>query len=60
MTEQEIKKTDSWCYCTKQQVNLRGVIVGKHHANLLKVTDCEHKDCPKRYAINCLINKVRE
>ena len=67
LTEQELLKTDCWCFAMKRQVNLEGVIVGKSQADLLKVTDClatvdgvSTKDCPKRFAIDCLIKHVRE
>ena len=53
-------KVSSWCYATKRQVNVEGEIVGKRQAELLKVTECEEKDCVQRYAEECLIGKLRE
>lgn len=53
-------EVSSWCYATQRQVRVKGRIVGKRQADLLEVTDCEHKDCPKRYAVDCLIGKLRE
>lgn len=51
---------DCWCYATKMQVMIKGKIVGKRQAELLDVVDCEHKDCPKRSDVDCLIDKIRE
>lgn len=53
-------KTLCWCYATRRLVYVKGEIVGKRQADLLKIFDCEHKDCPKRYAVDCLINKLLE
>lgn len=49
-----------WCYATQRQVQVKGRIVGKRQADLLEISDCEHKHCPKRYAKDCLIGKLRE
>jgi len=49
-----------WCYATQRQVQVRGRIVGKRQADLLEISDCEHKDCAKRYAKDCLIGKLLE
>ena len=61
MTEptEEIR-VSSWCYGTQQQVYIKGKIVGKRQAELLKVSDCEEKDCLKRGKEDCLIGKLRE
>lgn len=59
MTQQKIK-CSCWCYATQRQVNLEGVIAGRRQADLLKVTDCQHKDCPKRFEVDCLIGHVME
>ena len=50
------------CYCTatQRQVQIEGRIVGHRQADLLKITDCEHKHCPKRHAVRCLIGKIKE
>jgi len=53
-------KLSSWCYGTKKMVEVEGEIVGKRQADLLKVTDCTQKDCPKRGTTECLIGKLRE
>jgi hypothetical protein len=55
-----IHKTDCWCYATKRQVNIEGVIIGKRQADLIEILDCEYEHCPKRYAKDCLIGKIRE
>ena len=49
-----------WCYVTKRQVKIEGDIVGRRQADLLKVTDCEHKICPERSSEFCLIGKPRK
>jgi hypothetical protein len=36
-----------WCYAIQRQVQVKGRIVGKRQADLLEISDCEHKDCPK-------------
>ena len=54
------KWVSCWCYATQRQVNVRGEIVGRRQADLLRVTDCEHRDCAKRHAEDCLIGKLRE
>ena len=41
-------------------VHIKGEIVGKRQADLLKIFDCELRDCPKHYAVDCLINKLLE
>ena len=49
-----------WCYATQRLVYVKGEIVGRRQADLLKVFDCGHRDCPERYAVDCLINKLLE
>ena len=58
--EVELLNRDCWCYAMKKQVNVKGKIVGKRVCLLLKIVDCYHKKCPKRYADDCLIGKIRE
>ena len=53
-------RASCWCYAMQRQVYVKGSIVGKRQADLLKVVDCEHKGCPKRYAVDCLIGKMLE
>jgi len=50
------------CHCTatQRQVRIKGRIAGHRQADLLKITDCEHKNCPMRYTADCLIGKVLE
>lgn len=70
MSEVELVKTDCWCYATQRQVQIIGAKAGKRQADLLQVTDCvstikgnerkRTKDCPKRFAVDCLIGKTRE
>ena len=55
-----VSEVSCWCYATQRQVRVKGEIVGKRQADLLKISDCEIKDCPKRYAIDCLIGKLLE
>jgi len=57
---QQVKRVSCWCYATQRQVYLKGKIVGRREAELLKISDCEYRDCPKRYAVDCLIGKLRE
>ena len=53
-------RVSCWCCATQRQVHVKGRIVGKRQADLLKITGCEHKDCPKRYAMDCLVGKLWE
>lgn len=57
MAESEVS---CWCYATERQVQVRGRIVGKRQADLLEVSDCEHQDCAKRYAKDCMIGRLLE
>jgi hypothetical protein len=56
----QVKRVSCWCYTAQRQVHLEGRVVGKRQADLLKISDCECKDCPKRYAVDCLIGKMLE
>jgi hypothetical protein len=49
-----------WCYATRRQVYVKGRVVGERQADLLRISDCEHEDCAKRYAKDCLIGKLLE
>jgi len=50
-----------WCYATQRQVRVKGEIVGKRQADLLRISDCEHKEtCPRACAVDCLIGEVLE
>mgnify|MGYP001105171685 CR=1 FL=1 len=49
-----------WCYATKRQVHVKGELRSKHQTGLFKITDCEHEECPKRLAVDCLIGKTRK
>jgi len=53
-------RASCWCYAMQRQVYVKGRIVGKRQADLLEILDCEHKDCLKRYAVDCLIGKLLE
>jgi len=55
-----VSEVSCWCCVTQRQVQVKGRIVGKRQADLLEILDCEHKDCPKRYAVDCLIGKLLE
>ena len=49
-----------WCYATAKMVTIKGEVVGRRAADLLKVNDCLEVDCRKRGDPDCLIGKVRE
>jgi len=49
-----------WCYCAKKMVTVRGEIVGRRAADLLKIVDCLEVDCLLRGVPDCLVGKVRE
>lgn len=49
-----------WCCAMQRQVRVKGDVVGRRQADLLKIIDCECKDCPKRYSVDCLVGKLRE
>ena len=53
-------RVSCWCYAIEKQVAVEGKIVGHRQADLMKIIDCEIKDCSLRYAANCLIGKLRE
>ena len=53
-------KAECWCYTTERTVTLNGETTGKRQAELFRVDDCQHKDCPKRLSRDCLIGKVLE
>ena len=68
MSQQKLERTDCWCYATKRQVYIIGLIVGRRQADLLEVTDCvgvvdsvvDTKKCPQRFAVDCRIGKLVE
>ena len=50
-----------WCCATQRQVQLKGRIVGKRQADLLEVTNCEHREaCSKVNHVECLVGKLLE
>jgi hypothetical protein len=49
-----------WCCAMQREVRVKGEIVGRRQADLLKIADCQHRDCPKRGAVGCLIGKLLE
>jgi hypothetical protein len=49
-----------WCCATQREVRVKGEIVGRRQADLLKITECQRRDCPKRRAVDCLIGKLVE
>jgi len=50
-----------WCYATQRQVYVKGKVVGKRQADLLRISDCEHKGtCSRACAVDCLIGEVLE
>lgn len=54
-------EVECWCYGTKRMVHVKGELIGRRQADLLRVTDCEHEDaCEKKFTIDCLIGKIRE
>ena len=60
MSQEELLKTDCWCYAMQRQVNLKGKIIGKRQADLLEIHDCQCVKCPKRGDVECLVGKIRE
>jgi len=56
----ETMKAECWCYTTERTVTLNGETVGKRQAELFRVDNCQHGDCPKRLSRDCLIGKVLE
>lgn len=55
------QETECWCYDMKRTVRIKGEIVGRRQAVLLKVTWCELYDiCPKKREPDCLVGKIRE
>jgi len=53
-------RVSCWCYTAKKQVWVKGRIEGKRQADLLRVVECEEKNCPERHSTYCLIGKLRE
>jgi len=53
-------RVSCWCYITKKQVWVKGRIVGKRQADLLRVVECEENNCPERHSTYCLIGKLKE
>ncbi len=48
-------KATVWCYATGREVEVEGTVTPN---GWLKPQNCPHKDCPKRYAVDCLIGKI--
>ena len=56
-----VSEVSCWCCAMQRQVQVKGKIVGKRQADLLKVGDCEcKKTCLRACAVGCLIGKVVE
>jgi len=53
-------RVDCWCPVVKKQVWIKGEIVGKRQAELLRVRECEQIGCPMKHSKFCLIGKLRE
>ena len=53
-------ETDCYCYAAKRQVIIKGVVVGKRQADLLRIKDCVEDKCLHRNEPDCLIGKIRE
>ena len=55
-----VEEVRCWCYCAKKMVVVKGEVIGKRAADLLRLFDCLEVDCQKRGDLDCLIGKVRE
>ena len=44
-----------WCCASQRMVHVDGKIVGRHVAEVLKVSDCSVKDCSSRGFSRCLV-----
>ena len=55
------EKSDSiWCYATQRMVKVKGKIVGRRVAEVLRIEDCDIQACPMRQSHDCLIEKEVE
>jgi len=55
-----VREVRCWCYCAKKMVTIRGEVVGRRAADLLKIFDCLEANCRMRGDPDCLIGKMRE
>ena len=51
---------ECWCCAVRRMVTVKGEVVGRRAAELLKIVDCLEVGCPRRGAVDCLVGKVRE
>ncbi|MDI6847649.1 MAG: hypothetical protein QMD23_05915 [Candidatus Bathyarchaeia archaeon] len=49
-----------WCCAVQRQVCVKGRVVGRWQADLLRVLDCEEKLCGMRGSESCLVGNLRE
>ena len=61
VTLQKQLKSECWCYAIKRTVNIKGVILEKRQADLLKIKHCELENhCAFLGDADCLVGKIRE
>jgi len=48
-----------WCWFAQRQAKLKGTIIGKRQAEILKVEDCQ-ENCGKKRSEDCLIGRELE
>ena len=49
-----------WCYSVGMMVSVRGVVICRVAADVLKVTGCSEVSCGKRGRSECLVGKNLE
>ena len=54
------KTVSCWCYVAAKMVLVRGEVVGRRAADLLKVNDCLEVGCLHGGVPDCLVGKIRE
>ena len=54
-----MKKQLQWCWFTGKTATLKGKIIAKRQAEVLKVEDCT-EDCHQKHTQMCLIGKELE
>ena len=54
------RTANCWCYSVGMMVSLRGVVICRAAADVLKVTGCSEVGCGKRGRSECLVGKHLE